>query len=106
MTKDPKITMDTVRLALALSPNMRADAPDYVMLVMRDAAELERIGRRVKALNTQYANTGAESVDKAADRAAMAADEIATRYGALFSRYGRGSGLWPLVCVDGKDFSL
>ena len=106
MTKDPKITMDTVRLALALSPNMRADAPAYVMLVMRDAAELERISRRVKALNTQYANTGAESVDKAADRASAKAALIAESHGATFSRYGRGSGLWPFVCADGKDFSL
>lgn len=102
MTKDPKITLDTVSLAYSLYPGSGRVSLDCI----RDAAELERIGRRVKALNTQYANTGAESVDKAADRASAKAELIAESHGATFSRYGRGSGLWPFVCADGKDFSL
>lgn len=101
MTKDSKITMDTVRLALSLR-----GYPDLIDAV-RDVAELERLARRVKSLNTQYANTGGESVDRAADRASDKAAKFATGYGAKFSRYGRGSGLWPFVeTSDGKDFSL
>ena len=97
MTKDPKITMDTVRLALSLR-----GYPDLLDAV-RDVAELERLARRVKSLNTQYANTGSESVDRAADRATDKADKLARTYGAKFSRFGRGSGLWPYVILSNGD---
>jgi len=103
--KEPKITLDTVRLAAAFAPGAHLASPG-AMQAIRDAADLERMGRRVKALNTQYANTGSDKSERAADRWTCRAHNIAVKYGAKFSRFGRGSGLWPLVEADGKDFSL
>ena len=102
---DPKITMDTVRLANALSRGAWANG-DGLLAVIRDAAAIERAGRRVHALNERHANDGAEESDKAADKAADRCAELCSPYGARFSRFGRGSGLWPFVEADGKDFSL
>ena len=102
---DPKITLDTVRLANGLTRGVYAHGV-AVLNAVQDAAALERLGRRVKALNTQYANTGSEATDRGADRASDKAAKLAAVYGAKFSRYGRGSGLWPFVEANGSDFSL
>jgi hypothetical protein len=101
--RDPKITMDTVRVALQLRPDMRADAADYVLLVIRDAAELGRLARQIQRLNEADCNLGSGDAarDKRRDRLVARGQAIATRYGATFHSHGLGGGLWPRIDLAG-----
>ena len=76
--------MSTLNVSM---PSLRKAAPIVKAIVYgRDKSACALIALRGK-------------LDKAA--------KFATGYGAKFSRYGRGSGLWPFVeTSDGKDFSL
>ncbi len=100
MTKDPKITMDTVRVAINLAAGSTLFAASIVPI--RDAATLGQIANRIRRLNEDDCNIPSDDAMQAArnakrDKLTAKAGEIARRYGATFYPYGEGGGLWPHV---------
>jgi hypothetical protein len=101
--KDPKITLDIVRVAANLKP----DCPMRESIkVVRDAAELSRIANAIKRLNEADCNDpdNGDARDVRRRRLVAGGQLVASLYGATFYPYGAGGGLWPHVrLADGGE---
>ena len=105
MTKDPKITMDTVRVALTLQAQRAPWRPEpHLLEIIRDSATPGQIANRIRRLNEDDCNIPSDDAMQAArdaklDRLNVKANAIAANYNSRFQNYGEGGGLWPTIIL-------